>query len=122
VRTIKAGAQDFLIKPISSDQLLQAVDRALEQHDAARPLKSMREAFLSHLATLTPRERQVFELVIRGQINKQIASALGTTERTIKAHRSNVMTKMQVRSLPELVSLSERAGILASGGPDQLAE
>ncbi|AHY52626.1 response regulator transcription factor [Bradyrhizobium japonicum] len=122
VRTIKAGAQDFLIKPISSDQLLQAVDRALEQHDAARPLKSMREAFLSHLATLTPRERQVFELVIRGQINKQIASALGTTERTIKAHRSHVMTKMQVRSLPELVSLSERAGILASGGPDQLAE
>ncbi|WP_306325765.1 response regulator transcription factor [Bradyrhizobium japonicum] len=82
----------------------------------------MREAFLSHLATLTPRERQVFELVIRGQINKQIASTLGTTERTIKAHRSHVMTKMQVRSLPELVSLSERAGILASGGPDQLAE
>lgn len=116
VRTIKAGAQDFLIKPISSDQLLQAVDRALEQHDAARPLKSMREAFLSHLATLTPRERQVFELVIRGQINKQIASTLGTTERTIKAHRSHVMTKMQVRSLPELVSLSNGLAFLHRAG------
>jgi FixJ family two-component response regulator len=118
VRTVRAGAQDFLIKPISSDQLLQAVERALAQHDAARPLKSMREAFLSHLATLSPRERQVFELVIRGKINKQIASALGTTERTIKAHRSNVMAKMQVRSLTELVSLSERFGVLASGGRD----
>jgi FixJ family two-component response regulator len=114
VRTIKAGAQDFLIKPISSEQLLQAVERAIAHHDAVLSLKKMREAVLSHLATLTPRERQVFELVIRGKQNKQIANTLGGTERTIKAHRHKVMVKMQVRSLAELVSLAERVGVLAS--------
>jgi FixJ family two-component response regulator len=114
VRTIKAGAQDFLIKPISSEQLLQAVERAIAHHDAVLSLKKMREAVLSRLATLTPRERQVFELVIRGKQNKQIANTLGGTERTIKAHRHKVMLKMQVRSLAELVSLAERVGVLAS--------
>jgi RNA polymerase sigma factor (sigma-70 family) len=68
----------------------------------------------SRIATLTPRERQVFELVIRGQTNKQVARALGGTERTVKAHRHRVMEKMQVRSLAELVSLAERVGILDS--------
>jgi FixJ family two-component response regulator len=63
---------------------------------------------------LTPRERQVFELVVRGKTNKQVANALGATERTIKAHRHRVMEKMQVRSLAELVSLAERVGVLAS--------
>jgi FixJ family two-component response regulator len=62
---------------------------------------------------LTPRERQVFELIVRGKQNKQIANALGCTERTIKAHRHRVMEKMQVRSLAELVSLAERVGVLA---------
>ena len=71
----------------------------------------------AHIATLTPREREVFELVIRGKTNKQVANVLGATERTIKAHRHRVMEKMQVQSLAELVSLAERAGILgdASG-------
>jgi FixJ family two-component response regulator len=114
VRTIKAGAQDFLIKPISSEQLLQAVERAIAHHDAVLSLKKMREAVLSHLATLTPRERKVFDLVIRGDTNKHVARACGCTERTIKAHRHRVMEKMQVRTLAELVSLAERVGALDS--------
>ena len=83
-----------------------------EHHSAALNLKYARDVVLSHVATLTPRERQVFELVIRGKSNKAIGNALGTAERTIKAHRHRVMEKLQVRSLPELVSLAERAGVL----------
>jgi FixJ family two-component response regulator len=114
VRTIKAGGQDFLIKPVSSEQLLQSVQRAIAYHSAVLDLKRTRAVILSRIATLTPRERQVFELVIRGKTNKEIANALGATERTMKAHRHGVMTKMQVRSLVELVSLAERVGVLAS--------
>jgi FixJ family two-component response regulator len=114
VRTIKAGAEDFLTKPVSSDQLLQAVERAIVHHNATRSLRSTLDVIRSRIATLTPRERQVFELVIRGQTNKQVARALGGTERTVKAHRHRVMEKMQVRSLAELVSLAERVGILDS--------
>jgi RNA polymerase sigma factor (sigma-70 family) len=117
VQTIKAGAEDFLTKPVSSDQLLQAVERALARHTATYRLKSKLDVVRSRIAKLTPRERQVFELVVRGKQNKQIARALGSTERTIKAHRQRVMEKMQVRSLVELVSLAERVGVLggASG-------
>jgi FixJ family two-component response regulator len=114
VRTIRAGAEDFLTKPVPSDQLLQAVERAFAHHNAVRSLKSTLDAVRSHIAALTPRERQVFELVIRGKTNKQVANTLGTTERTIKAHRHMVMEKMQVLSLAELVSLAERIGVLAS--------
>ena len=85
VRAIKAGGEDFLVKPISSDQLLQSVERAIARHHALLNVKRARDVFLSRVATLTPRERQVFELVIRGKSNKTIASALGSTERTIKA-------------------------------------
>jgi RNA polymerase sigma factor (sigma-70 family) len=112
VRTIKAGAEDFLTKPVSSDDLLRAVERAMAHHEAARGLKSKLDISRAHIATLTPREREVFELVIRGKTNKQVANVLGTTERTIKAHRQRVMEKMQVQSLAELVSVAERVGIL----------
>jgi FixJ family two-component response regulator len=109
VRGIKAGAEDFLTKPVSSDILLQAIERAIAHHEVTRALKSRLD-----IVALTPREREVFELVVRGDSNKQAARALGCTERTIKAHRHRVMEKMQVRSLAELVSLAERVGVLAS--------
>ena len=114
VRTIKAGAEDFLTKPVSSDELLQAVERAIAHHEATCRLKGKLDIVRSRIATLTPREREVFELVIRGNTNKQVARALGGTERTIKAHRHRVMEKMQVQSLAELVSLAERVGVLDS--------
>ena len=114
VKTVKAGAEDCLTKPIPSDQLLQAVGRAVAHHNETRGLKSKIDAVRVRIAALTPREREVFLLVIRGNPNKQIANALGCTERTIKAHRHRVMEKMQVRSLPELVSLAERIGVSAS--------
>jgi FixJ family two-component response regulator len=112
VKTIRAGAEDFLTKPVSSDQLLRAVERAIGRHEAARGLKSKLDAVRSRIATLTPRELQVFELIVRGNTNKQAAGALGGTERTIKAHRHKVMEKMQVRTVAELVSLAERAGVV----------
>jgi FixJ family two-component response regulator len=114
VRTIKAGGQDFLIKPVSSEQLLEAVERAIAHHNAVLNLRHAREVVLSRIATLTPRERQVFDLVIRGGTNKDVARALSCTERTVKAHRHSVMEKMQVQTLAELVSLAERVGVLDS--------
>ena len=111
VRAIKAGAEDFLTKPVASGDLLAAVERALAHHQAGRSQRDQLDAVRANVALLTPRERQVFELVIRGKTNKQVGNALGATERTIKAHRHKVMEKMQVRSLAELVSLAERAGI-----------
>jgi FixJ family two-component response regulator len=112
VRVIKAGAEDLLTKPVSSEELLGAVERALAHHQLARGRRGKLDAVRAHIATLTPREREVFELVIRGKTNKQVANVLGTTERTIKAHRHRVMEKTQVQSLAELVSLAERAGVL----------
>ena len=112
VRAIKAGAEDVLTKPVSSEDLLGAVERALARHQAARSKRSKLDIMRALIATLTPREREVFELVIRGRTNKQVAIVLGATERTIKAHRHRVMEKMQVQSVAELVSLAERAGVL----------
>ena len=112
VRTIKAGAHDFLNKPVQSDELLRAIEKAFAHQRASRGQQSILESFRARIAMLTPRERQVFELVIRGNLNKQIAHTLGATERTIKAHRHMVMEKMQVQSLAELVSLAERVGVL----------
>jgi FixJ family two-component response regulator len=112
VKTIKAGAEDFLTKPVTSVQLLSAITKAIARHEIARGTRQKSNAFRAQLGTLTPREHQVFELVVQGKINKQIAQRLGATERTIKAHRHKVMEKMGVQSLAELVSLAERMGVL----------
>ncbi len=113
VRAIKAGADDFLTKPVTSDDLFRAIEQALAHHRTLRDLKEKLDTVRARIGRLTPREREVFELVIRGDHNKQIARALGCTERTVKAHRHNVMEKMQVKSLAELVSIAERIGIRA---------
>ena len=113
VKALKAGADDFLIKPVQSDELLRAIRRSLARHQTALELKREFDVLRGRLATLTPRERQVFLLIVRGKINKQVANELGATERTIKAHRHNVMEKMKVRSLAELVLIGERLGVSA---------
>lgn len=112
VLAIKAGAEDFLTKPVGSEQLLGAIERALTRHATVRSEREKLEEMRALVAALTPRERQVFGLVVRGRLNKQIAYELGATERTIKAHRHQVMEKMKVQSLAELVSIAERLGLL----------
>jgi FixJ family two-component response regulator len=111
VRAIKAGAEDFLTKPVSSEQLLHAIEQAMAHHEVRRNAQQKQDGFRRLLATLTPRERQVFDRVVQGKINKQIAHNLGPTERTIKAHRQRVMEKMKVQTLAELVTIAERLGI-----------
>jgi FixJ family two-component response regulator len=113
VRAMKAGAVDFLTKPVDAGALLAAIDSARERESRDREARAEMEFFTARLATLTPRERQVLGHVIAGRLNKQIAYDLGTVEKTIKVHRSRMMEKMGVRSLAELVRLAERAGIEA---------
>ena len=94
---------------------IEAPLHPIAHHEVSRGLKSKLDMVRAHMAILTPRERQVFDLVIRGGTNKHVARSLGCTERTIKAHRHMVMKKMQVQSLVELVSFAERIGVLESG-------
>jgi FixJ family two-component response regulator len=111
VQAMKAGAVDFLTKPIDDEKLLAAVRVAVEKDTRARELRAQRESVEQRIATLTHREREVLEHVVSGQLNKQIATDLGTVEKTIKVHRARVMAKMGVTSLAELVRLAEQAGI-----------
>ena len=110
VQTLKAGADDFLTKPIEFDDLSRAIEKAFAHHQALRGLQDKLDGVRARLGRLTPRERQVFDLIVLGNTGKQIGRSLGTTERTIKAHRHRVMEKMQVQTLAELVSLAERVG------------
>jgi FixJ family two-component response regulator len=113
VRAMKAGAVDFLTKPVSAEDLLAAVERAVRQDDLMRRSRAELQVIGERLKTLTPREREVLQHVVAGQLNKQIAADLGTVEKTIKVHRSRLMGKMGVRSVADLVRLAERMGIAA---------
>lgn len=118
VQAIKAGAEDFLTKPVRKEKLLQAIERALAQGEQMRAQDQRAAAMRSLVARLTPRERDVFELLVRGKPHKQIAHELGTSERTIKMHRHNLMQKCQVQSLANLTVIAERLGLLqATGDP-----
>ncbi|HLQ90546.1 MAG TPA: response regulator [Xanthobacteraceae bacterium] len=112
VRAIKAGAEDFLSKPVSKDTLLEAVERALARYRDQRDRRDRLDTLRALVSAFTPRESEVFALVVRGRLNKQIAYELGASERTIKAHRHVVMHKLKVASLAEAVSIAERLGML----------
>ena len=111
VRAMKQGAIDFLTKPIDERLLLDAIQAACEHESAARQERLELIDIRCRLKTLTPREREVFEHVVSGRLNKQIAAELGTVESTIKVHRARVMEKMRAESLAELVLLAKRMGI-----------
>ena len=110
VRAMKVGAVDFLTKPIDEDELLAAVQRGLALDAETRQLKNMMNTLIQRLGRLTPRERQVFALVVTGMLNKQIAGQLGTCERTIKVHRARIMKKMEAGSVAELVRMAVKLG------------
>lgn len=107
VTAMKAGAVDFLEKPVDDQTLLDAVHQALERDRQARLAQAQRQALQEQFANLTPRERQVFEQVVTGKLNKEIAFELGTVEKTIKVHRARIMQKLNCRSLAELVRLAQ---------------
>ena len=111
VRAMRAGATDFLAKPFHESDLLAAIERALGTAREQHVEQGERHDIEQRLATLTPRELEVLRHVITGQLNKQIAADLGTSEKTVKVHRGRAMRKMQVQSVAELVRLCEKVGI-----------
>jgi FixJ family two-component response regulator len=113
VQAMKAGAVDFLPKPVKDTDLLRAIEQALARAVRDRAERNELEDVRERVERLTPREREVMVLVVRGLLNKQIAFELGTVEKTIKVHRARVMEKMQVDSLADLVRLAEKVGIPA---------
>lgn len=114
VQAMKAGAVEFLAKPFRPGDLLDAVRRAVERDRTVRAEQAEMFGLRRRLDLLTPRERQVMELVVAGRLNKQIAADLGTSEITVKVHRGRLVRKMQAESLPELVRMAHKLGIPAT--------
>jgi FixJ family two-component response regulator len=112
VRTIQAGAQDFLTKPVPKEKLLAAIERSLVRYREMQEQSRDTDALRSRLSQLTPREHDVFTLLVQGKPHKQIAYALTITERTVKMHRHNVMQKFGIQSLAELAAIAQRLGVL----------
>jgi RNA polymerase sigma factor (sigma-70 family) len=122
VRAMKAGAVDFLAKPFNDQDLLEAVQEAIARDREAREKRAALQAIQQRVALLTPRERDVLALVVAGLLNKQIAAELGMSEKTVKVHRAQVMQKMQVSSVAQLVLLAEKVGLTAPQGLAPLAQ
>jgi FixJ family two-component response regulator len=112
VKVMKAGADDLLTKPVTKDDLIAAIERAIARSRALRERHDQISSMQTLADSLTPRERQVFDRVARGKMNKEIARELGATERTIKAHRSHIMEKLKIGSVAELVLIAERLRLL----------
>jgi len=111
VRAIKQGAIDFFTKPLNDNELISAIQNAQEKDELARNARAQLNELQQRLASLTPRELEVLSHVVSGKRNKQIADDLGIVEKTIKVHRSNLMEKLKVQSLADLVKLSEKLGV-----------
>ena len=111
---MKAGAVDFLTKPVDDEALLAAVSRALERSTEIRRRRAERASAREKLDRLTPREFEVMRSIIAGLMNKQIAAELGAAEKTVKVHRGRVMEKMGVASVAELVRLAQTGGVAPS--------
>jgi len=111
VQAMKAGAVEFLAKPFRDQDLLDAINQALARDRVARRQRSRNVELHRRYESLGPREREVFQYVVLGMLNKQIADKLGTTERTVKFHRGHIMQKMEVKSVAELVRIAEALGI-----------
>jgi FixJ family two-component response regulator len=114
VRAMKAGALDFLTKPFRDQELLDAIQRGIDKHRAQLATRAEISQLQVRLQSLTPRERQVFPLVAGGWLNKQIAAELGTSEKTIKIHRGQVMAKMKADSVADLVRMAEKLRLTIS--------
>jgi FixJ family two-component response regulator len=121
VSAMKAGATDFLAKPIGDTDLLRAIKAALQNSSDAVASRIELDSIQARLARLTPREREVMALLVEGRLNKQVAYELGIAEKTVKVHRARVMEKMEAHSLVELARVTDKAGVpLASGQPTTL--
>ncbi len=113
VKAMKSGAVDFLTKPVDDRELLGAIERAVAKALQDRREQAVTRDVHDRIKTLTPREAQVFALVVTGRLNKQIAADLGVGEKTVKVHRGRVMEKMRARSVAELVRLADQGGVIA---------